>query len=161
MNLSKQDRSNKRLSIAGIRNDARLRETCVNCGSTEVHRLHVAFGSNHRCARCGAEWYANHCWNCKHEYVDSRDPATPKCSACGWHKCARCGACKQSGCSTNPYSRTHRLCGEEEQEEPDFDVDFDDFGIPRRCDWCGRWEKELSSFPFGDICESCEDSIGD
>lgn len=90
----------------GIRDESRLQETCVSCGSPEVDWITTKFGPNHDCRKCGEQWYANHCWSCRAQ-VDSRDPETPKCPSCGWHKCAKCDACSINGCHTNPYSREH------------------------------------------------------
>jgi hypothetical protein len=62
----------------------------------------------------------NHCWSCKNHYVDSRDATTPKCKACGWHKCSHCGACKQSGCSTQalPFLQRRPLNCDAVQKAP-------------------------------------------
>lgn len=148
--------SKYRSSTAGVRNKLELQNTCLSCGSTGVALLVGKFGSNRSCIRCKAEWYVNHCWSCRNHYVDSRDAASPKCTVCCWYRCSHCGACKQSGCSTNPYSAHRRFC---DQDPSDF-VDVDGFDYqPDRCDWCERFVA-TTSMPFGEICEDCEDTIG-
>lgn len=91
----------------GIRNEERLCDICLQCGSRAGDKSPQE-PSFKVCPNCHNEWYTNHCWNCKEGRVDSRDPETPQCPACGWYKCA-CGACHMDGCKTNPYSRDNRL----------------------------------------------------
>ena len=79
----------------GLRGARQLASVCLNCG-TQAQRQ-----SNQRwaCPVCKADWYSNHCWNCKTAtFVDSRDAETPPCRICNWCKCARCGACKKPNC---------------------------------------------------------------
>ena len=99
-------------ALRGIRTEPSTRNTCAACGAKFAKRLLVKFGPNRECNRCRVQWYVNHCWRCKGHHVDSRDPATPKCSVCGWYKCAHCRACKLDGCQTNPHSRNRLYRGE-------------------------------------------------
>jgi hypothetical protein len=76
---------------SGIRNDLRMHNLCIKCGSSNVSYLKYHY---HKiCKDCGARWYFNHCWKCHINKVDERDPETPECTVCGWYKCAKCGAC--------------------------------------------------------------------
>jgi len=96
------------LNPKGVRNVWCLREVCLRCGASEAQTLYEKFGPNRRCRRCGETWYVNHCWSCSTGWIDSRDPETPTCSVCGWHKCAACNSCRILGCTTNPYKRGRR-----------------------------------------------------
>jgi len=79
----------------GIRSNPEMREICLSCGS--VNSGHAGHGGegNHICLDCDNEWYAMHCWGCKVNYVDSRDPEIKQCDKCGWWVCASCHSCKQ------------------------------------------------------------------
>ena len=66
------------------------REMCNHCGTYSVY----SDGPNRTCTKCGATWYINHCWNCRHHRsIDSREPDVHQCNICGWYICASCGAC--------------------------------------------------------------------
>lgn len=86
----------------GVRNEPRMRNVCLVCGSQNVRPRSQEEHYYRVCRDCGAEWYVNNCWKCGKGCVDSRDPETPQCSVCGWYKCENCGACKSGcpGCST-------------------------------------------------------------
>ena len=91
----------------GIRNDRFMRYHCLGCGSENVkHNNDKGYIEGKQlCLDCGAQWYVNHCWRkgyCRAR-IDSRDPETPKCPACGWSSCT-CGACNRSGCQNSRYS---------------------------------------------------------
>ena len=82
--------------------------TCQQCMSKAIQPVKGEFGVNYQCLECSARWYNSHCWSCSEGVVDSRDPSTPQCPACHWHKCAVCGSCNRSGCATNPYNQNNR-----------------------------------------------------
>jgi hypothetical protein len=58
--------------------------TC-RCGAPAV----VGFKPSVRdCLKCGAQWYENHCWDCKSP-IDSRIHDRDHT---GWYVCGECGA---------------------------------------------------------------------
>jgi len=80
---------------ARVRFEDPLRNVCLKCGTSVNWE-----GLTRKCPSCKESWYSSHC-SCQNGRVDSRDPDTPRCSDCGWLRCADCGACKD-GCRTNP-----------------------------------------------------------
>ena len=93
---------------AGLRRIVTLRDVCLHCGSEQVRCQSDTLPHVLVCPDCGTRWSTSACWSCATGLLDTRDPETPRCEKCGWTKCAVCGACNPQGCSTNPYSATHR-----------------------------------------------------
>jgi hypothetical protein len=93
---------------AGVRNAVTLRDVCLHCGSEDVRCQSDSLPRILVCPDCGTSWSAGICWSCTTGMLDTRDPEMPRCKQCGWPKCAVCGACNPQGCSTNPYSASHR-----------------------------------------------------
>ncbi|MBE9012467.1 cold shock domain-containing protein [Pseudanabaenaceae cyanobacterium LEGE 13415] len=87
-----------RVDATGIRLVSQLRGVCIDCRSRNVQSK--SSSSMQQCLDCKHEWYVNHCWNCQNGRIDSRDPQTPHCLTCGWHRCNKCAACKPN-CGTN------------------------------------------------------------
>ncbi|GAB4343036.1 MAG: hypothetical protein Kow0037_30870 [Calditrichia bacterium] len=143
---------------AGIRNESRLREICIKCGSSDVQPRSESERYFKVCRKCGNEWYVNHCWNCGLP-VDGRDPENPECPECGWLKCV-CGACYIRGCRTNPYHKNNRLKDYGGLIEP-LMGDTGDYGwdpMPEMCDWCGVHPVSYRDEAFH-LCESCSDQL--
>ncbi|MEW6086606.1 MAG: GreA/GreB family elongation factor [Chloroflexota bacterium] len=73
----------------GIRLNTYMANICLECGN----RSPIEFEGKRVCLNCEIWWYHDHCWRCKDQHVDSRDPRTPRCSKCRYWICAKCDAC--------------------------------------------------------------------
>lgn len=74
---------------AGIRLNVHMADICLNCGNQSP----FVYEGKRVCPHCGIWWYRDHCWRCKDQHVDSRDPRTPRCPNCRYWICAKCDAC--------------------------------------------------------------------
>lgn len=126
----------------GIRHQEDLRLWCVKCYSENIFVAETKLYTFCRCKDCSFEWDFGPCWNCRQEYVDSRDPANSLCH-CGWYRCVLCKACNLMGCKkTNPYSGTYRYSAESHEEDM---IEF-------RCKWCERLKADHSPTSLA-VCE--------
>jgi hypothetical protein len=97
-----------RANPAGIRLAETMQEVCLTCGSEQPRCQSTSEPPILVCPECSTRWSVSACWSCDTGRLDTRDPETPRCEKCGYTRCADCGACNPNGCSTNPYSLTHR-----------------------------------------------------
>lgn len=149
-----------KFSKRGIHKAVELRNQCVDCGSSSVVDISVKMGPNKKCSECGTSWYVSHCWSCHENWVDSRDPLTPKCEVCSWQKCAFCGSCRYLGCSTTPYSKYYRYIDELNNQSKLVSESAAHYSrnYPHTCEWCGS-SSGVSKVSGIYMCTMCYESL--